>query len=165
LQSNTVAFIYGTNATVDASQMINVAIAGSGGNEFILRDIRGVATTSPTGCQAPISGTAAQGVFTAGATISNIPTITPCAAGDLMIWAMQNGCGPTQNLSGPSGAITDNVYYAGQTDGSRLNFGEGHGHYFTTGTSAVNFNAVMNNLACSPSNFYTYAVWEISPKQ
>jgi hypothetical protein len=166
LQGASVNLFYPTNATVDSRQMVSISLAGAvAGYDWVVYDIRGVKTSSPIGCQTPVNGTASQGVFTAGATISNIPTITPCAAGDLMIWAMQNGCGPTQNLSGPSGAITDNVYYAGQTDGSRLNFGEGHGHYFTTGTSAVNFNAVMNNLACRPSNFYTYGVWEISLKQ
>jgi hypothetical protein len=165
-QYNTVHFVYAANASADVSQAIRISTTGNTeGEEFVVYDIRGAKTTSPIGCQSPVSGIVSQSVFTAGTTISNIPTIIPCAANDLMIWAMQNGCGPPQNLSGPSGAITDNIYYTGQGDGSRLDFGEGHGHYFTTGTSPVNFNVVMQNAVCGPSNFYTYATWEISPKQ
>lgn len=161
-QGNTVDFVYATNAAVDASQQVYVSISSSGGSEVVMRDIRGAKTSSPL-CQAAVSGTGAQSNFTAGETESNVPTITPCAANDLMIWANQNGCGPPENLSSPSGAVTDNVWFTGQADGSRYDLGEGHGHYSTTGTASVNFNMVMQNAACSPSNGYTFAVWEISP--
>jgi hypothetical protein len=166
-QGNTVNFAYAVNSSCDMSQKLYVSTSSSGGSEFIVRDIRGAKTSSPLGCQAVANGTAAQsGPFTAGQVISNIPgSYTPCAAGDLLIWAQQNGCGPPENLSSPSGAITDNVWYTGQGDGSRYTFGEGHGHFLTPNTSTIHFDVVMqnNSVNCSNSNNYTYALWEISP--
>lgn len=163
-QTSSVGLFYATNASVDASQMVHVNTTATGGNEYVIRDIRGAKISSPL-CQTAVSGGGTQvAPYTFGAAISNIPTITPCAAGNLMIWAQQNGCGPPGNLSGPSGVVTDNVSFTGQGDGSDYDKGEGHGHYITVGTSPVNFNLVMQNdsVACGGNNTYTYAVWEIS---
>lgn len=159
-----VNLFYTTNTTVDPSYSFSMAVdATSAVYEFVMYDMRGVKTTSPIGCQSPVTGSGSQSVFTAGTTITNIPSgFSPCAANDILLWAMTNGCGPTQASTSPSNSVTDTIYYVGQADGSRLDFGEGHSHYVTTGTSAVHFDTTMQNLACSPSNSYTYGVWEIS---
>lgn len=165
---NSTAFVYAANSTVDVSQMIHIAITSSGGNEVVVRDIRGAKTSSPIGCQSPVTTAGSQTVPTSGpTTVNNAPgSYTPCAAGDLLIWDNQNGNGPPGNLSGPSGAVTDSVWYTGQVDGSTYDLGEGHGHYFTTGTSSINFTLVMQNnqtdCGCM-TNSWTVGVWEISP--
>jgi hypothetical protein len=168
-QSNQVTLTYAPNATVDSKQMVN-ALLGAGttaGYDFVVMDIRGAKTSSPL-CAASTSGSGSQtGTYNVGDTVSNVPgSYTPCAANNLMIWAQENGCGPTERLSGPSGAITDNVFFTGMTDtGTTYDYAEGHGHYFTVSTSSVNFNEVMgsDNVTCGGTNFYAWAVWEISP--
>lgn len=154
--------IYKAGATVDVSHKIHVSATGGNNYELVVRDIRGAATSSAIDTTAINSG--AQGSFTGGATITSAPSgLVPAAAGELVIYALQNGCGPPQNLSAPSGVITDSVYYTGQTDSDTLDEGEGHGHFFTTGTSSLSATWVMQNASCSGSgNAWGAAAWAIN---
>ena len=154
-------FIYKAGATLDVSHKIHVSATGGNNYELVVRDIRGVATSSPIDTTAIGSGT--QSVFTGGTTLTSAPGgLTPAAANELVIYALQNGCGPPQNLSLPSAAITDSVYYTGQTDSDTLDEGEGHGHFFTTSTSTLSATWVMQNTSCG-SNAWGAAAWALKP--
>jgi hypothetical protein len=152
---------YATNATTSPTLAISLTNSGSGLTEFVARDIRGVATNSPLDTTA--GNVLAQTDFSAGSTVAG-PTITPAAAGELLILTEQNGCGPPQYVSTPSGATMDNVWFTGQVDADTFDEGEGHAHFITTGTSPISVTWVMQNTGCSGSgNFIGMAAWLFKP--
>ena len=156
---NESALLYATASTVNVSQKIVVTNTGGNNAEFVVRDIRGVATSSPIDTTASAEGP--QTSFAAGATITGAPSgLTPAASGELVIFAMQVGCGPPQYLSSPSGSVTDSVWYTGQTDADSFDYGEGHAHLFTTNTSTLSGTWVMQNTTCG-ANYWGVAAWAI----
>jgi hypothetical protein len=153
---------YATGATTDSALKISLTNSGAGNTEFVLRDIRGVATSSPIDTTA-FDGDL-QSSFSAGTTITSAPVITPSAAGELLILAMQNGCGPPQIVSSPSGVTMDSVWFTGQIDADTFDEGEGHAHFLTTGTGQISVTWTMQNTGCSGNgNAYGVGAWLIKP--
>jgi hypothetical protein len=142
-------------------QIISVANCGISDDDLTWYDIRGVATTSPIDTTAYNDQT--QPSLTNGYQWSGMPTITPSAIGELVIADLPTGCGPTSVASAPSGAITDNVYYSGETDASAFNEACGHAHLITTSTAQESWTWVMENASCS-GNSSGSAAWAIKPQ-
>ena len=151
---------YATAPIVNVTQKLYVTDTGGGNDEIVMRDIRGVATISPIDTTGNNEGL--QSVFTAGTTITTAPTITPSAANELVIFSLEDGCGPPQDISSPSGVITDSIYYTAQLDNDTFDEGEGHGHFFTTGNTQFSGTWVMQNTSCG-GNAWGAAAWAIQP--
>ncbi len=154
---------YATNATTSPTLRVNVTNSGDGNTEYVMRDIRGVATSSPLDTVAAVD--MLQSSFAAGTVMPSPPlVITPAAAGELVIVAMQNGCGPTQFVNSPIGATTDSVWFNGQTDADPFDEGEGHGHFITASSSQVQVSWAMQNSRCSGNgNAVGAAAWAFKP--
>lgn len=152
---------YATAATTSPTLTISLNNSGDGNTEFVMRDVRGVATSSPLDTTGGAESNS-QSSFAAGTTVTNSSLITPSASGELLILAMQNGCGPTQYVSSPSGVATDSVSFTGQIDADPFDEGEGHAHFITTGTSAISVTWVMQNTRCS-SNAWGVGAWLFKP--
>jgi hypothetical protein len=147
---------YATAAATSPTLTISLTNSGDGNTEFVMRDVRGVATSSPLDTTAGAEGI--QSSFSAGTTITQPSLITPAASGELLILAMQNGCGPTQYVSSPSGAGNDSIWFTGQIDADPFDEGEGHAHFVTTGTSAISVTWVMQNTQCG-ANAWGVGAW------
>lgn len=153
--------MYATASATNTSQKILVTNSGGNNAELVVRDIRGVASSSPIDAIGSNGGL--QSSFTAGTSITNAPQITLSAPNELVIFAMQNGCGPPQKLSSPSGAITDSVYFTGQIDADTFDEGEGHGHFFASTAGTLSATWVMQNTACAGNgNSWGGAAWAIT---
>jgi hypothetical protein len=123
-------------------------------------DVRGVATSSPIDTTA--SNYQSQPSMTNGYEWAGMPTITPSAAGELVIADLPTGCGPTSGAYAPSGAITDNVYFSGMTDDDSFNEACGHAHFFNTSTAQESWTWTMENASCG-SNSSGAVAWAIKP--
>jgi hypothetical protein len=141
--------------------LINVSGTPYSADDMVWMDIRGAATVSAIDTTAFNAQT--QPVLTNGYNWSGMPTITPSAAGELIIADLPTGCGPTSVASAPAGAITDNVYYSGETDLSNFNQACGHAHFVTTSTAQESWTWVMENASCASSggNSSASAAWAI----
>ena len=152
---------YAANATTSPTLTMNLTNAGDGWTEYVVRDVRGVATSSPL--DTVVANGVLQTNYSAGATLAG-PTITPTAAGELAILSQQNGCGPPQYVSTPSGVTMDSVWFTGQIDADFFDEGEGHAHFITTGTSPIPVTWVMQNTGCSgQGNWSGMAAWLFKP--
>jgi hypothetical protein len=141
--------LYSANQSLDNSAMCELYQASSNGSnsEMLQRDIYNVATSNffdtmsttcpststynPTGCIGDNQAFAA--------TYAQSPNIQPSAAGELVLASLENGVGPEAGLSSPSGAIFDCPYFSNMTDAGSSCYGEGHAHFYTTGTGSLNF--------------------------
>lgn len=143
---------YSPNSSMDASSMCQYNNTDTSGNdEALTRDVYGVAVTSeivvPTACPAPsssINSGSNVGCFNNTSTGSGNPTtdapdLTPAGSGDLIIIANGAGVGPSTACPQPSGCLYDCPTYTTQSDSTGMCWGEGHAHYYTTSTSALNF--------------------------
>ena len=152
---------YAANATTSPTLTMNLKNSGNGFTEFVVRDVRGVATSSPLDTVA--ENAVNQTNYSAGTTLAG-PTITPTAAGELAILSQTNGCGPPQYVSTPSGVTMDTVWFAGQVDADFFDEGEGHAHFITTGTSPISATWVMQNTGCGgQGNYAGMAAWLFKP--
>lgn len=150
---------YAANATTQVGgQLIQIVNCGYSDEDFVWMDIRGAATSSPIDTTA-YNGQS-QPSMTDGYQWAGMPTITPSASGELVIADLPTGCGPSWNVVAPAGAITDNVYYPGETDESNFNEACGHAHFFTTSTAQESWTWVMENASCS-GNYSASAAWAI----
>jgi hypothetical protein len=150
---------YATNSTVTMAQKLSAVNTGGGTSEFVLRDIRGVATSSPIDITASVG--ALQTDYADGTTWTAL-SITPSAAGELVILTQQNGCGPPLGVTAPAGATTDSVYFTGQVDADFFDSGEGHAHYLSSGTAPISITWTMENASCGgQENYYGAAAWAI----
>lgn len=143
------SLLHSDNSSLDASSMCKQVNTDSGNDEAIFRDISGAATSSPvvapTACPSPSSLTNSgnnigcyNGAVT-GSPMNDAPNITPANSGDMIIAVQQIGTGPSTACASPSGCIYDLGTYTTQSDGNGWGFGEGHAHYYTTATSALDF--------------------------
>jgi hypothetical protein len=164
---NYVTLDYAANANTRLVQFFAVNGSSYSGDveDMTWMDIRGVATSSPidtTACNAQT-----QPSLTNGYQWSGMPTITPSASGELVIADLPTGCGPSWNVVAPAGAITDNVYYSGETDESNFNQACGHAHFFATSTAQESWTWVMENASCASvgGNSSDSAAWAIKAAQ
>jgi hypothetical protein len=149
---------YATNPTVRLAQLFTVTVPDSVDNDLVWMDIRGAATTSPIDTSA--FNEANQPSMAAGYQWSGMPTITPSAINELVIADLPTGCGPAEDASAPSGAITDSVWYSGMTDSSNFNQACGHAHYLATSTAQESWTWVMQNTSCA-GNYSESGAWAI----
>jgi len=95
-----------------------------------------------------------------GATVvNNAPTITPTTTNGLVIACLALGQGPvTAFASGaPSGAFFDTVFYDGMVDlGDLMEDSDGIAHAYNAGTTTLNWNWAITNIASN--NFWSHAV-------
>jgi hypothetical protein len=141
--------------------LINVNLLEYSADDMVWMDIRGAATSSAidtTGFNSQTQPSLANGYDWSG-----MPSITPSVAGELVIADLPTGCGPSWNVVAPAGAITDNVYYPGETDASNFNQACGHAHFVTTSTAQESWTWVMENASCASSggNSSASAAWAI----
>jgi hypothetical protein len=139
-------------------QIINVTNCGMSDDDFTWYDVRGAAILSPIDTTA--YNDQSQPSMTNGYQWSGMPTITPSATGELVLADLPTGCGPTSGASAPSGAVTDNVYYSGETDLSSFNEACGKAHLITTSTAQESWTWTMENASCG-ANSSGSAAWAI----
>jgi hypothetical protein len=142
---------------------ISLTNVGCGNTEFVLRDIRNVDTSDPIDTAATNGGP--QMSYTPGTMIPDAPTITPAAAGELILLAQANGCGPPLGVTSPAGVINDSVWFNGEVDADFFDSGEGHAHFLTTSTAPISFTWTMENPACPAQggNSWSATAWAIKP--
>jgi hypothetical protein len=153
---------YAVNPSLRLEQLFAVSISVTGvAADMTWMDVRGVATSSPIDTTAYNAQT--QPSLTNGYQWSGMPTITPSASGELVIADLPTGCGPSWNVLAPAGAVTDNVYYPGETDESNFNQACGHAHFITTSTAQESWTWVMENASCASvgGNSSGSAAWAI----
>ena len=124
---------YAVNATPGSDLTISFNVANNTGIIVIAWDIAGASTapfdkfTEATGAQAH-----------AGDDITNAPLITPSTAHGLVIGLVNEYTGPPTSMIG-AGYVADHVYYAGETDGSLMDMGDGTAHIYNSDTSQLSF--------------------------
>jgi hypothetical protein len=153
--------LYSANQSLDNSAMCELYQASSNGSnsEMLQRDIYNVATsnffdTMSTTCPSTSSYNATGCIGDNqpfGSTYAQSPNIQPSAAGELVLASLSNGVGPEAGLSSPSGAIYDCPYFSAMTDGGSTCYGEGHAHFYTTGSSSLNFTWTAGTNATGTS--------------
>jgi len=124
---------YAVNATPGSDLTISFNVANNTGIIVIAWDIAGASTapfdkfTEATGAQAH-----------AGDDITNAPLITPSTAHGLVIGLVNEYTGPPTSMIG-AGYVADHVYYAGETDSSLMDMGDGTAHIYNSDTSQLSF--------------------------
>src|SRR2546422_705900 len=124
---------YAVNATPGSDLTISFNVANNTGIIVIAWDIAGASTapfdkfTEATGAQAH-----------AGDDITNAPLITPSTAHGLVIGLVNEYTRPPTSMIG-AGYVADHVYYAGETDSSLMDMGDGTAHIYNAHPSQLPF--------------------------
>jgi hypothetical protein len=130
---------YASNATTGTDMSVNVTVANGNGLVIILWDIAGAAT-SPFDSEVQANG-AQSG---AGDDIVNAPLIRPATANGLVIAVINEYTGPPSSMIG-AGQVADHIFYAGETDASLMDFGDGTAHIFNADASPIAFGWRQTN--------------------
>ena len=124
---------YAVNATPGSDLTVSFNVANNTGIIVIAWDIAG-ASTAPFDKFAEATGAQAR----AGDDITNAPVITPSTAHGLVIGLINEYTGPPMSMIG-AGYVADHIYYAGQTDSSLMDMGDGTAHIYNPDTSQLSF--------------------------
>ncbi len=125
---------YAVNATPGSDLTISFDVDNGTGIIVIAWDIAGASTapldnfTEATGAQA-----------SAGDDITSAPVITPTTADGLVIGLLNHYTGPPTSMIG-TGYVADHIFYAGQTDASMMDMGDGTAHIYNIDTSPLTFD-------------------------
>lgn len=160
--------LYSSAPSLDNSAMCQLYQSSTNGSnsEMLQRDIYGAATsnifdtmssTCPSTSVYHSTGCAGADQ-TLGGGYSQSPNIQPSASGELVLATASNGTGPEGGISSPSGAIYECPYFSNMTDLNSSCYGEGHGHFYTTGTSSLNFTWVAGTNASGGLNGSAVAI-------
>jgi len=149
-------FNYFQGLTASSSREVSQTFTGSGNGQFVFYDLSNLDTgTAPV--TAGVGSTAANNV----ASIANQPSITPSSANGVAFGNLQNGLGPTNGITSPSGALFDcPLYQTGQftftqsgttANVSAVAWGQVYGDGITGVTGSGVANGQSNQSATSSS--------------
>jgi len=124
---------YAVNATPGSDLTISFNVDNGTGIIVIAWDITGAAT-APFDKFAEVTG--AQ--INAGDDITSAPVITPSTANGLVIGLLNHYTGPPTSMIG-AGYVADHIFYAGQTDASMMDMGDGTAHIYNIDTNPLSF--------------------------
>jgi hypothetical protein len=151
---------YAWNATPSNALKITFHAAGGSGARALLYDISGAFSSSnPLDGSAINLGAGSTPNVTSPFDITDAPSFTPVSNG-LTIAMLDVGIGPEQDLAfgAPADGIFDTVYFPGQADGDRMDFGDTAAHLFNTDLSVEHWNwHLPNDSGVSASSAYQYA--------
>jgi len=142
---------YAANASPGSDLTISFNMANNTGIIVMAWDIAG-ASTAPFDKFIEATGAQAR----AGDDITNAPVITPSTAHGLVFGLVNEYTGPPTSMIG-AGYVADHVYYAGQTDGSIMDMGDGTAHIYNSDTSQLSFGWRQTNHPAT-SGWFAIAV-------
>lgn len=116
---------------------------------FVSYDVAGARTGGSTACFD--TRVSASGSASAGADITNAPTITPSTANGLIINVVPFGTGPPSSAI-TAGQVMVSMYATGMTDTSNWDTGDAHGYYYNPNTSAFSFGYHMAGASTTAWN-------------
>ena len=126
-------FWYAVNAAPASDLTISFNLANNTALVVMAWDIIGAAT-APFDKFAEATGAQAL----AGDDITGAPLITPTTANGLVFGLVNEYTGPPTSMIG-AGYVADHIFYAGQTDSSLMDMGDGTAHIYNTDTNQLSF--------------------------